>query len=202
VEAGPGDEVLGRLRHRWTWTYAYLQRAQYPLAVRDELASRLRRAFARLPDAAAPAAVPAVAVHMRLGDYATDPLATRMMGLTHAGYFRDAIPRVRAVVGDLPIRVFTDSPELCRTTYLDGLPGAIEMSSAEGPWDALREMSACAAIVMSNSTLSWWAAFVATVIERRPIPVVMPQPWFAEPTPADDLLWLPEWRRAPRTFTV
>jgi hypothetical protein len=138
-----------------------------------------------------------IGVHVRLGDYVSDPLATGMMGLTSPAYYADAVADLRSELGALPVRVFTDSPGLV-TDVLAGVPGPLDVARVADSWSALRALSSCAAIVLSNSTFSWWAAFVATELDGRAVPVVMPEPWFAEPSPADELLWVPGWRRRER----
>jgi hypothetical protein len=56
------------------------------------------------------------------------------------------------------------------------------------------------AFVMSNSTLSWWAAFLVTAYRDEPTDVLIPYPWMAQPEPRDDLLLLPEWTRFERSL--
>lgn len=194
-ELAVGDDVFARVEHGWAWAAAFFQRAEYPLGVRTALAERLGRALGPRPDSDASSEV--IGVHVRLGDYVSDPLATAMMGRTGPSYYADAVADLRSELGDLPVRVFTDSPDLV-ADVLAGVPGPLDVAPFADPWSGLRALSSCAALVLSNSTFSWWAAFVATVLDDRTVPVVMPEPWYAEPSPADDLLWVPGWRRRER----
>ena len=71
-----------------------------------------------------------------------------------------------------------------------GMPVSITMdqeSSSRGPWDDLTILAGSDAVVMSNSSFSWWGAYLAW--RNHGARVVTPAPWFANPsTPAPKLI--------------
>jgi hypothetical protein len=68
----------------------------------------------------------------------------------------------------------------------------VEHHAADNAPEELRLMAGCRHFVISNSTLSWWAAWLAS--DRGGI-VYGPRQWFADPSmnPAD--LMPPSWHR-------
>lgn len=175
----------------------FFQSALAPLTtatqMRRLLETRIPRAFTPETDS------PYIGVHSRLGDYlnkqwrdslgATCPVALLQLGR-----------ELSAKHGDLPIRVFTDSPEIFRSLCPEATMGPYELSNAVSPWDALTEMARSHAFVMSNSSLSWWAAFLATTSRDTAVDVLMPSPWYQEPGPHDRLLMMPGWTRFERAL--
>jgi hypothetical protein len=52
---------------------------------------------------------------------------------------------------------------------------------------------------MSNSTLSWWAANIATSFRNEPAEVLVPYPWLLDTGVHDEALPLPGWTRFERS---
>jgi hypothetical protein len=199
-EQGSGDDLLVQLPGRWVWAMGYYQLAKYPILMRDEISQRILPFLDALQTDARQTDV--IGIHVRLGDYVTSQTTQAHHGVTNAAYFAEAVAKLRERVGDLPIRVFTDSPEAFKSAYLEALAGDVEISEAAGSWDALNQISSCSAIVMSNSSFSWWAAFIATVLRGAPIPVVMPTPWYAADSAADKHLSVDGWQQMRRLITT
>lgn len=196
-ETGPQDDIIGNVPWMRAWLLGYYQRATYPLAVQDELAERL------LPilDAGEPAdRSDAIGVHIRLGDYHTNATTRAHHGLSKPEYFALAIERVQREFGGSRIIVFSDSPDVLASDYARHLPTSVELSTADSAWDSLRELSQCGAIIMSNSSLSWWAAFAATVLRHREVVVIKPSPWFSVASSIDHALAITGWIEMRRLF--
>ncbi|MDW4573607.1 alpha-1,2-fucosyltransferase [Microbacterium sp. M3] len=118
-----------------------------------------------------------VAVHVRRGDYLTDPAAAARHGVLDRGYYDRALSSM-ADLGYTRRVWFSDDPEWVRTHLAaphDRIcaPG---LTSADGGEIAL--MAACGARIVANSSFSWWGGFLG-----RPStptrPVVAPVVWFA-----------------------
>jgi len=115
---------------------------------------------------------PLVAVHVRRGDYALQ----RTQGLFHnlsANWFALAMSRFPAHVEFL---VFSDDPAWCKAH----LPQSrVHYSTGTDDLTDLAQMRACDGYIISNSTFSWWGAWLSDT----PDPVVIAPDashWFGE----------------------
>jgi hypothetical protein len=118
-----------------------------------------------------------VAVHVRRGDYATDPAITAHHGLLPLGYYRRAADVIVSKVREPSFFVFSDDPQWCCSS-LSFLPRGVvvDHNSAGRGAEDLRLMASCRHHVLANSTFSWWGAWLATHHEQV---VVAPRRWFA-----------------------
>ena len=134
---------------------------------------------------------PYVAVHLRLGDYLSSGVAN-YFGITSPRWaLRQALQLAESQKIER-ILVFTDSDELvAKLPEINS--GPFELKSAKSPWTALAMMSNASALIMSNSSLSWWAAFSNHEILGIKGPVIMPFPWQAVPSQMDISLRHPGW---------
>jgi len=119
-----------------------------------------------------------VAVHVRRGDYASDPASNAHHGLLPLGYYRDAATEVSSRVGAPKFFVFSDDPQWCRSalSFL-GEAIVVDHNPVERGAEDLRLMAACRHHILANSTFSWWGAWLATRSEQV---VVAPRRWFAD----------------------
>jgi phosphohistidine swiveling domain-containing protein len=191
VERGPEDDLISRLPRRFCWVQGYFQRTNYVLSVPDMLTDRLLPILDTIEPS--PGIEGAIGIHIRLGDYYSSPATRVHHGVADASYFSESLKGIGRERPDTPVAVFTDSPEIVKTRYLPSLPDSTRLITRRTAWETLQDLSSCAAIVMSNSSLSWWAATIATVVRGKDVPVVKPVPWFAKTSPADHLLMVPGW---------
>jgi len=133
-----------------------------------------------------------LAVHMRLGaDY---KVMQDQFGLLGAGYFLDAIQYLEKQLPNLPIYVFSDDIELARE-ILPGCHRYIGKTQLHNPVERLIIMSHAQGFVGSNSSFSWWAAFLNK--DSKAIKV-FPDPWFLDSSVNLDDLLPPDWIRINR----
>ena len=90
------------------------------------------------------------------------------------------------------MRIFSDSPDIVRQELIE--PQNLEFiddTSALGSLATVRAMSQGVAFAMSNSSFSWWAAWL---LSRRDssAPIIAPRPWQADGQSGHDQL-LPGW---------
>ena len=103
------------------------------------------------------------AVHVRRGDFVTNP-RHRPCPIT---FYEQAVELTRAESPSTEFLVFSDDIEWCRRKL--GIPEALYVTG-NPDWLDLTLMSQCEQHICSNSTFSWWGAFLST----NPSPIV---PW-------------------------
>lgn len=136
-----------------------------------------------------------VVVHIRRGDYMLGSNKIRH-GILDQRYYERAIAAARATLGaDCPLLVVSDDLAWCRTQ--PWLAGA-SCLFVEEPDDctALWLMSQFRHFILSNSTFSWWGAWLS----GQPGSVWAPDTWFGPGMPRDwHDIYEPHWVRLPIT---
>ena len=127
-----------------------------------------------------------LAVHVRRGDYAK----VTEFGLLGPAYYEPAIDQLRDEGHAGPIWLFSDQPEIARPALGRYAGEAQAVTSPDGPAAEMLAISHAAAVVIANSTFSWWGAWMAA----KATPVIAPDPWFTS-GPAVEGLIPPEWTR-------
>jgi hypothetical protein len=146
-------------------------------------AQGIRRAFAFRPAsweterlAAEIRASPAVSVHVRRTDYTRHP----QLGFLDEAYYERAVAAIAEAAGDVRLFVFSDDPGWCAEHLR--LPHAtivIERTlPAERAWEDMYLMSLCRHHVISNSTFSWWGAWLNPSSDKL---VIAPEHWILSP---------------------
>ncbi|WP_263055309.1 alpha-1,2-fucosyltransferase [Curtobacterium sp. RIT-PI-V] len=110
-------------------------------------------------------------LHVRRGDYTTSPAAQRTFGTLSRRYYDDAC-RALGILIDESI-IFTDDPAAVEREFDVPRSNIIGPEDIESPLDTLVAMSRASALVIPNSTFSWWAAELASHV-----PVAAPSTWF------------------------
>jgi hypothetical protein len=162
----------------------YFQSELYFRGVADEI----RQLFAvRVPTsagfeaqrAAILAAEWPVSIHVRRGDYVSDPAIHAMHGTCDESYYRQAIALAARLAARPPTWfVFSDDIAAARETLRQVENAVYVTGDVERPWEDLALMAACRGHVIANSSLSWWGAW----LDPRPDKLVIaPRHWF---TPA------------------
>lgn len=117
---------------------------------------------------------PFIAVHVRRGDFKK---FSKNVGLLSNDYYADAIQELDLLLGgNFPIIVFSDEPETAKIVLKAHelrVNRWISQPVGSSPIESLLLMSEAHAIVIANSTYSWWAAKLG-----RSKLVVAPKQWF------------------------
>ncbi len=136
-------------------------------------------------------------LHVRLGDY----LNENSFGIPGAEYFAKALRYLKSDFSgtkDIDLVIFSDSPDLLNR-FLDAeiLEGSLIHDGANlSPIETLHLMSKANNFVISNSTFSWWAAYLSRNETRT---VIAPKPWFSRVEPPKSLI-PPEWHTEESCF--
>ena len=121
---------------------------------------------------------PAVAVHVRRGDYVKDARTNEFHGLCPLEYYQEAARRIAKRVADPSFFVFSDEPEWVRDNLKLGWPTTyVTHDGGCTPHQDMWLMSQCSHHIIANSSFSWWAAWLCRNDARF---VIAPALWFAD----------------------
>lgn len=135
----------------------------------------------------------AVSVHVRRGDYVSNPQANAFHGTCSPDWYTRAMARMVEIYEDPTFFVFSDDPAWARENLTSTRP-MIFVEPQVGGRDAedMLLMAACRGHVIANSSFSWWGAWLDPRADKH---VIAPSRWFlAEGMDTRDLI--PEaWER-------
>jgi hypothetical protein len=123
--------------------------------------------------------LPSVSVHIRRGDYITNPTTNAYHGTCDLNYYDRAMKYIREHMAEDPIIfVFSDDPKWVRenfnppfqTTYVD-------FNDVSTSYEDLRLMACCKHNIIANSSFSWWGAWLN---QNQNKIVVAPKEWYAK----------------------
>ncbi len=136
--------------------------------------------------------LPLVAVHVRRKDYVETGYAATWGDLAAAGYYARAVDLIG---DDVTYVVFSDDIPWCRRSL--GIEPAEFADLDAGT--SLCLMSICDAVVLANSSFSWWGAYLNPAAQ-----VFAPSRWFGPamgpPNDRQDDILLPTWTTIPVRF--
>jgi len=156
-----------------------------------------------------------VAVHIRRGDYVANPKIRGQFGPCSLEYFLGGMHRMRDRLDSPRFFVFSDDPAWAESAF----SGQRDICVVAGPTSAVADfcrMACCRHFVLSNSSLSWWAAHVSGPALwagaggdlpvcsdelRAEGEVIYPTPWFDSPKlmSTAEHLAKPGWVGMPKT---
>ena len=111
-------------------------------------------------------------VHVRRGDYVTLPQHLGANRALPISYYLNAIEHVVSVRDIRLIVVVSDDPEWCRIHFTD--PRCVIVNAGNRSIEDFSLLQSCDHHVVSNSSFSWWAAWLPRSSERT---VVAPSNW-------------------------
>ena len=182
VRRGPSRDFL---------CWGYFQSARYFAGAEQTSVRELRPAA---PPAGALAdairsARHSVCVHLRRGDYQAPENA--IFQVCTPAYYAAAVAAAARVWPDAGLFVFSDDPAWARANLQTSGLAATYAPRGDAAGD-LALMQLCRGFVMSNSTYSWWAQYLAPAPDKR---VWAPDRWYAHTKHTD--LYLPAWQCIP-----
>lgn len=118
--------------------------------------------------------VNSIAMHVRRGDYVTNPSAAAFHGTCSVQYYQEALRKIASQTGPVEVFVFSDDVEWCRTNLKTDFPLHLVSHNEKACWD-LFLMSRCHHNVIANSSFSWWGAWLNTHPNKQ---VIAPEYWF------------------------
>ncbi len=140
---------------------------------------------------------PFIAVHLRFGDFMRDPVAH---GVLDYEYYRNAVQEIDIrMPGDFPIYLFSDQPELISEFLLnDNRVHVVETGNMKAI-EVLNLISLADALILSLSTLGFWAGILSKKAKFVVYPSVNPKGKpFIENVPSAWIALQPIWLRKSR----
>ncbi len=195
VESGDWQKDLERANviRGDIWLYGYWQNIQVADMARDHLRRQVSNHTPTTPDsldlAARLSRQATIAVHVRRGDYVSEPKAHRIHNVCSPQYYLAGVERLRRKWPKLPLLVFSDDIDWCKTEL--GLRGDVDfVDSAIPDVDQFVLLSLCQHFVVSNSTFGWWAAYLGANNDST---IIAPRYWFRGVETSGTGLFLPRW---------
>ena len=145
--------------------------------IKEELTLSIPMAGKNLELSQQIAQVNSVSIHIRRGDYVTNPTANAVHGLVGVEYYKAALQQISECVPAPFYVVFSDDLEWARgnlgiinnVVFVDHNRGA-------SSYEDMRMMSLCRHHILANSSFSWWAAWLGYHAGKQ---VLYPSNWFA-----------------------
>ena len=117
-----------------------------------------------------------VSVHVRRGDYVSDPKTNRYHGTCEADYYARAVGLIASKVREPEFFVFSDDPDWAEANLTFPGPSTfVAHNTGDAASEDMRLMSICGHHVIANSSFSWWGAWLNPSAGKI---VVAPQRWF------------------------
>jgi len=120
-----------------------------------------------------------VSIHVRRGDFVTNPTTNAYHGTCSVDYYKKAIQIIKNRVHQPQFFIFTDDPIWVREHLDTGYPTVfVDFNGPEKDYEDLRLMSLCQHHIIANSSFSWWGAWLCQNTEKI---VIAPIKWFNKP---------------------
>jgi hypothetical protein len=129
----------------------------------------------------------AVSVHVRRGDYVSNPKIRSVHGVCSPEYYFRAMERLRQAVPEARFFVFSDDPKWVTETLVPHCRDLVlvEHNRGDNSFNDMRLMSVCRHHIIANSSFSWWGAWLNPNPDKI---VIAPSQWFVNGTDTRDLL--------------
>ncbi|MDW5443942.1 alpha-1,2-fucosyltransferase [Polaromonas sp. SM01] len=118
-----------------------------------------------------------VSVHVRRGDYVSNPVASSVHGFVGLAYYELALARISREINAPHFFVFSDDLPWARENLrFPGDVTFVDHNSGLSSYEDMRLMSLCKHHVMANSSFSWWAAWLGWAPGKK---IFYPANWFS-----------------------
>jgi hypothetical protein len=119
----------------------------------------------------------AVSLHVRRGEFANDPKYAALIGTCDVNYFKSAMEIFVQRIGTARYIVFSDDLDWVKSQqFLPDSAIYVDYNQKANHFRDMQLMSLCKHNIISNSTFSWWGAW----LNKNPNKVVVaPKKWFA-----------------------
>lgn len=116
-----------------------------------------------------------VSVHVRRGDYITNPEAAKIYVQCNESYYKIAYEKMKAELSDPHFFIFSDDINWAKTHLNFISPVTFIEDPNQKNYEDLHLMRSCKHNITANSTFSWWAAWCNININKL---IITPKDWF------------------------
>ncbi len=189
------SEILSAPKN--VWLEGYWQTERYFSSTENLIRHDFRLTQPMTPDRQALAATirdnVAVSVHIRRGDYVTNPVVRAFHGTCPPEWYEKAMSIMADAVGSPLFFVFSDDPDWARANLPDRWPIQYVAVQDDGrDHEDMHLMASCRHHIIANSSFSWWGAWLNPAPDKR---VIAPAQWFRDSTYDTRDLLPPTWQR-------
>lgn len=164
-----------------SYLHGYWQSEQYFLEVADVIKSELKFKIALNSQneniAKSIKAVESVSIHIRRGDYLSNPTAAAIHGSCSQDYYQSAIGQIADKVNDPHFFIFSDDIKWAKENLkMSDYPCQyVSHNRDSSSYVDMQLMSLCKHNIIANSSFSWWGAWLNSNESKI---VIRPQKWF------------------------
>lgn len=117
-----------------------------------------------------------ISLHIRRGDYITNPVANSVHGLCSLDYYEKSIDYISQKVENPQFFIFSDDAQWAKENLnIPFLSTIIDWNKNENSYEDMRLMSLCKHNIIANSSFSWWGAWLNQNSDKI---VIAPEKWF------------------------
>ena len=134
-----------------------------------------------------------VAIHIRRGDYVSDPKTSNVYNICSLDYYEKCIELINKKIDSPKFFIFSDDPKWVKDNLKipDNLKVFVSHNTPDEAHEDLRLMKNCKHFIIANSTFSWWGAWLS----NNPGKIIFaPKRWMKEDIIVKDLI-LKDWIR-------
>jgi hypothetical protein len=118
----------------------------------------------------------AIFIHVRRGDYISNPETLKFHGVKELGYYKTALTKLRSSFNSLSIFIFSDDIEYVKNNFA-WIGDYTIIDGNLKDYEELMLMSECKHAIIANSSFSWWGAWL---IKHPNKFVIAPERWFED----------------------
>ena len=120
-----------------------------------------------------------VNLHIRRGDYVSNPEYNRVHGTCDISYYKKAVEMLSEEVGNPCFFVFSDDIDWAKNNLQLKFPTTfVDINGPDFDYEDLRLMTQCKHHIIANSTFSWWGAWLCQYPQKI---AIAPSRWFRDP---------------------
>lgn len=164
----------------------YFQNFQEQIAADFKFATPLQGMNEMLAAAIQEDGQTSISLHIRRGDYVTNPKTQTYHGVCSLEYYQKAITYFTERLEKVHFFIFSDDPEwVIQNLIMDHPHTFVSHNTGENSYNDMRLMSLCQHHIIANSSFSWWGAWLNPSKEKI---VIAPKKWFHKNLNSADLI--------------